>query len=261
MRARPRPGSAVPREETTPAPSGARHVVAYNWPMYVAGSAATLAGVLLGRRRRAAWAGAAVAGWWLGASLFASHRVYDRSPLHGWGWLDTVLPAGPGRHLVVSAGLDEASAPLRARNPGAPQTVADLYDALPEIESSLRRARRRVPDRSESVPARADRLPGGDGSYDTVIAPFAVHELRPAPDREALFAECARVLRPGGALVLVEHCRNAANTVAYGPGAWHFMPRAEWLRLAALSGLDMVDERRIAGLVTVFVFRASGGAG
>ncbi|PWI44390.1 hypothetical protein CK485_09840 [Streptomyces sp. ICBB 8177] len=229
--------------------------------MYVAGSAATVAGALLGRRRPVAWAGAAAAGWWLGASLLASHLVYDRSPLHGWGWLEAVLPEGPGRHLVVSAGLDEASAPLRTRHPSRPQTVADLYDALPATESSLRRARRRVPARPGSIPARADRLPGGDGSYDTVIAPFAVHELRADADREALFTECARVLRPGGALVLVEHCRNVANVVSYGPGAWHFMPRSEWLRLAALSGLDVVEERRIAGLVTVFVLRASGGAG
>ncbi|MDF3291350.1 class I SAM-dependent methyltransferase [Streptomyces silvisoli] len=239
----------------TPAPSGARHVVAYNWPLYVAGSAAAAAGAVIGRRHRAAWAGSALAAWWLSASVLASHRVYDRSPLHSWRWLDRVLPEGPGRHLVVSAGLDEASAALRARHPGAAQTVADLYDALPVTESSLRRARRRVPPRPGSIPARPHRLPGADASYDTVIAPFAVHELRRAADREALLAECARILRPGGAVVLVEHCRDAANTAVFGPGARHFMPRREWLRLAARSGLTVAHEGRIAGYVTVLVLR------
>ncbi|MGW7001884.1 class I SAM-dependent methyltransferase [Streptomyces sp. NPDC054933] len=236
-------------------PSGARHVLAYNWPMYTAGSAAAAAGAVIGRRCRAAWVGSALAVWWLAASLVASHRVYDRSDLHSWRWLDAVLPGGPGRHLVVSAGLDEASAVLRARYPRAPQTIADLYDGLPVAEPSLRRARRRVPPRPGSLPARAQRLPGADASYDTVIAPFAVHELRRAVDREALLDECARLLRPGGAVVLVEHCRDAANAAVYGPGAWHFMPRGEWLRLAARSGLTVAHESRIARYVTVLVLR------
>ncbi len=242
-------------EHHASAPSGVRHVVAYNWPLYAAGSAAVATGALIGRRHRSAWAGSALAAWWLLASLLASHRVYDRSSLHSWRWLERLLPQGPGRHLVVSAGLDEASAPLAARYPEAAQTVADLYDALPVRESSLRRARHRVPPRPGSVPARPHRLPGADASYDTVIAPFAVHELRRSADREALVEECGRLLRPGGAVVLVEHCRDAVNTAVFGPGAWHFMPRREWLRLAARSGLTVAREERIAGCVTVLVLR------
>jgi ubiquinone/menaquinone biosynthesis C-methylase UbiE len=83
---------------------------------------------------------------------------------------------------------------------------------------------------------------------------FAAHELRRAKDREQLFEECARVLRPGGRLILVEHLRDAANTAVFGPGAWHFLPRAEWLRLAAHAGLRPEAERRIAGLVTALAF-------
>jgi SAM-dependent methyltransferase len=241
--------------DCAPAPSGALQVVTYNWPLYVAGAAAVGVGAVVGRRRRAAWAGSALAAWWLSASVLASHRVYDRSPLHSWRWLDGVLPEGPGNHLVVSAGLDEASAVLRARYPGAAQTVADLYDALPVTESSLRRARRRVPPWPGSLPARPHRLPGADASYDTVIAPFAAHELRRTVDREALLDECARVLSPGGAVVVVEHCRDAANATVYGPGVWHFMPRREWLRLAGRSGLTVAHEGRIAGYVTVLVLR------
>ncbi|WP_232832000.1 class I SAM-dependent methyltransferase [Nocardiopsis sp. FIRDI 009] len=244
-------------------PSGARHVVAYNWPLYLAGGAVAVGGALVAPRlrgiaRAAAWTAGAAASWWTAASLVASHVVYDRSPLHGWGWLASDLaragrPADPGDHLVVSSGLDEASEVIGALHPGGGQTVADLYHTLPVVEPSLRRARRRVPPRPGSVACAANALPVPDASVDTVIAPFALHELRAAADREAAFGEVARVLRPGGALVLVEHCRDAANIAVYGPGAGHFMPRARWLRAARGTGLRLAHERRLGGLVTVFV--------
>ncbi|WP_241480143.1 class I SAM-dependent methyltransferase [Nocardiopsis halotolerans] len=244
-------------------PSGARHVVAYNWPLYLAGAAVAVGGALAGSRlrgtaRAAAWTAGASGAWWTVASLVASHTVYDRSPLHGWDWLAPALaragrPSHPGRHLVVSSGLDEASAVIGALHPDAEQTVADLYDALPVVESSLRRARRRVAPRPGSVACTADALPAADASVDTVIAPFALHELRAAADRDAVFGEVARVLRPGGALVLVEHCRDAANIAVFGPGAAHFMPRSRWLRAARGAGLRRASEQRLGGFVTVFV--------
>ncbi|WP_304455416.1 class I SAM-dependent methyltransferase [Nocardiopsis sp. YSL2] len=138
--------------------------------------------------------------------------------------------------------------------PQCEQIVADLYDALPVVESSLRRARRRVAPRPGSVACTAHALPAGDASMDTVIAPFALHELRDAADRDAVFGEVARTLNPGGAFVLVEHCRDAANIAAFGPGAAHFMPRSWWLRSARGAGLSLVSERRLGGWVTVFVF-------
>ncbi|MDH6121006.1 hypothetical protein ABH930_005130 [Kitasatospora sp. GAS204A] len=63
------------------------------------------------------------------------------------------------------------------------------------------------------------------------------------------------MLRPGGTLILVEHLRDAANTAVYGPGAWHFLPRSEWLRLAYGAGLVEAGERRIGGFATAFAPR------
>ncbi|MFD0345401.1 methyltransferase domain-containing protein [Kitasatospora aburaviensis] len=155
---------------------------------------------------------------------------------------------------MVSTGLDEASRPVAARHPAAPQRIADLYDPTLTTTGSIRRARRRVPPTPGSRPARPGAL-AASGSQDSVLAVFAAHELRRPADRAALFAEVARVLRPGGSLVLVEHLRDAANTAVYGPGAWHFLPRATWLSHAAEAGLEPAAERRIAGLVTAFAFR------
>ncbi|MGW4896085.1 class I SAM-dependent methyltransferase, partial [Kitasatospora sp. NPDC004240] len=202
-------------------------------------------------------AGALAAGWLLAGSTAATWCVYDRSELHGYAWLDDLLPDGPGRHLVVSAGLDETSGPVAARHPGAPQLTVDLYDPALMTEGSIRRARRRVPPVPGTVTARPSELPAADASLDSVLVVFAAHELRRAADRAALFTEAVRVLRPGGSLVLVEHLRDAANTVVYGPGAWHFRPRATWLGHAAAAGLHPAAERRIAVLVTAFTFRRS----
>ncbi|MFJ6382834.1 class I SAM-dependent methyltransferase [Kitasatospora sp. NPDC092039] len=243
-----------------PRPSGVREVVRYNWPMYAAGALTVAAGRVLARRlpgpaAALARTAAATAAGYLALSTLATCCVYDRSELHRYDWLPELLPGGPGDHLVVSTGLDEASRPLAARHPEARGRLADLYDPALTASGSIRRARRHAPPAPGGIPARPDALPAATGTLDTVFAVFAAHELRRSADRTALFAEAARALRPGGTLLLVEHLRDAANTAVYGPGAWHFLPRGTWLRHAAEAGLHRAAERRIAGLVTVFAFR------
>ncbi|GHA11946.1 class I SAM-dependent methyltransferase [Streptomyces echinoruber] len=235
--------------------SGARDVIAYNWPQYAAGLATAVACAALSGRlprplRAMARAGSAAAVGLLASATAASWFVYDRSGLYAYDWLDAVLPQAPAAHLVVGTGLDEASAPLAARWPASRQITVDLYDPAVTTEGSVRRARRRVPPPPHALPARPGALPVRPAAVDAVFLVFAAHELRRAADRERLFEECARVLRPGGRLVLVEHFRDGANTAVFGPGAWHFLPRAEWLRLAAHAGLRPAAERRVAGLVT-----------
>lgn len=50
--------------------------------------------------------------------------------------------------------------------------------------------------------ADAQRLPFGDASFDTVVCTYSLCSI---PDDRRAVAEMARVLRPGGALILAEH--------------------------------------------------------
>lgn len=62
----------------------------------------------------------------------------------------------------------------------------------------------------ELVEAGAEELPFGDGSFDTVVATY-VHCTVPDPERA--LAEIARVLRPGGCYLYLEHVHAGERTL------------------------------------------------
>jgi SAM-dependent methyltransferase len=226
-------------------------MVRYNWPKYLTAAVVLLILAALPWPWRLL-AVPGVAG--VAVSLAATWWVYDHSSLYRWRWALDLIPA-PARYAVVSTGLDEISPALRDLLPDAEPTLLDCYDPVVMTEGSVRRARRLNPPPDGSVRADVDALPVAAAEQDAVFLAFAAHELRRPAQRQALFAEVARVLRPGGRLVLVEHCRDAVTVAAYGPGAWHFYPRREWLRLARGARLTPVGEARMTPLVRALVFQ------
>jgi SAM-dependent methyltransferase len=271
----------VPEARVVAAPrrarlAGTRKILRFNWPLYACGAVACAAAVALARSsgppapvRSAGTVVAIAAAYLLVASTLVSWWVYDHSGLHRWAWLLPGLArvggartradgarggrAGvAGRWAACHAGFDEAGAAL-AGLLGPPVAVLDFGAGLPRRSGSLRRARQAFPPDRAARPAAPGSLPLEAGALDTVLLVFAAHEVRRREQRAALFRELARVVRPGGAVVLVEHPRALASLLAFGPGAWHFYPHGSWLALAGGAGFELAAELRqtpfVRGLV------------
>ena len=105
---------------------------------------------------------------------------------------ERVLEVGPGTGYYT---LDVAS----AVRPGGSVDVVDLQQEM--LDHTMRRARERGIE--NITPARADarRLPHPDASFD---AAYLVAVLGEIPDQPAVLRELARVLKPGGRLVVGE---------------------------------------------------------
>jgi SAM-dependent methyltransferase len=242
---------------------GMRQILHYNKRFYLlAGFAATLATAALLLQNPPAWLTVLLVGFVaataLGSasSLLVSHYIYDRSHLFAWDWLRLRVDP-PARWVVLHAGLDEASPGLRRLFPAASADVLDVYDPNEMPEPSIAVARRLTPLPEPARRASAAALPLDDSAIDLALLFFVAHELRRPAARERLFHELRRVLRPGGRLGLVEHLRDWPNVLAFGPGALHFFPRREWLRLVALAGLRTVDECRLTPFVRAFFLERS----
>lgn len=243
---------------------GAATIARFNWPFYVA-ALAVLIGATAGAftltggfMRLVMLAAALAAAYFLIGSLGVSHLVYDRSDLYRLGWVDRALGGmKPVGVIFCHAGLDETSRALRDRLRPAKWTVLDHFDAASMTEASIQRARRMFPPTAETVPAPFAHWPAPDADADAVFALFAVHEFRQDAERRAWFAEARRCLRSGGRVIVVEHLRDLANFIAFGPGFMHFHSRAAWERSWRGAGLKTIDEFCVTPWVRVFVLGVS----
>jgi len=111
------------------------------------------------------------------------------------------LAAASGRTIDIGAGT--------GANLGLyPQTVSRLVLAEPDPHM-LKQLRSKVGEagtEAEVIEAPAQSLPFEDSSFDTAIFTLV---LCTVPEPAAALAEVARVLRPGGKLLYLEHVRSA----------------------------------------------------
>lgn len=241
---------------------GLLQIVRYNWNLYIAALlvCAPVVGLVLAIHLPTAVAallilGATAAVFWLALSLAVSYYVYDRSDLYRWQWIRDRVASNP-RHVVnIHAGLDETSLALQEMYPAAEVTILDIYDPAEMPEPSIARARRDARSALAAVKADFRRLPLPNASTDLATVIFVAHELRRPASKEAFFRELERVIKPGGSILLVEHVRDAWNLLAFGPGAFHFFPRREWLRVAATTGFELSTEISRTVFVRALVFR------
>jgi SAM-dependent methyltransferase len=237
---------------------GLLQIFNYNRPFYMRTLSAAIATVILSvwlpialRAPLLLAAGAAV--FWTCSSLLVSHYVYDRSTFYTLLWLHDCLSRSPARWINIHSGIDETSLAIASMFPSSEGQIADIYDPREMTEPSIERARRLAAATLAATDWRA--LPAPDQEFDTAFLIFAAHELRHHEARVRLFREIARVLRIGGELVLVEHSRDWANFLAFGPGFLHFFSARTWQNAANAVDLPIRLHRTVTPFVHVFVLR------
>jgi ubiquinone/menaquinone biosynthesis C-methylase UbiE len=94
-----------------------------------------------------------------------------------------------------------------------PDAVTRLMLVEPDRHMRARLGRRvsEVLPSAEIVEARADRLPFPDASFDTAVVTYVLCSV---PDQQAALSEIARVLKPDGRLLFLEHVRSEDPKVA-----------------------------------------------
>jgi SAM-dependent methyltransferase len=128
-----------------------------------------------------------------------------RLPLTGGDVLSVGCGRHPGRHLFPKPAFRMTGVDLDE------ETIGELRESG-ELDAG--------------AVARAGELPYEPGSFDVVLYRLVLHHIAWQGPVEPAFAEAARLLRPGGALVAVE------------PGLWH--PVGAGLTLANRAGLGPV---------------------
>ncbi len=73
-------------------------------------------------------------------------------------------------------------------------------------------------------------VPLTNNSCDVVVFGFGTHEI-PATERELIFNEAQRILKPGGKLLLFEHGIDFLNYLFFGPVIYHVTQAREWKKL------------------------------
>lgn len=135
-------------------------------------------------------------------------------------WLS--FPKSADRHILdLATGTADLAIALAHKFPAAHITALDLTPAMMEIGRS-KVAAAGYNERIEFVEGNAQALPFSDHSFDAVTCAFG---FRNFPNKQKALEEAARVLKPGGELLVLELFRMES----------HFFARLTscWLRIVA----------------------------
>ena len=134
---------------------------------------------------------------------------------------ESLLALASGRVLELGAGTG-----LNLRHYSEAVEALVLTDPTGPMLSRLRRRARRSRLDCTVVPAGAERLPFNDDSFDTVVSTLVLCNVN---DPRRAIDEIARVLRPGGRLLFLEHVRAESRRLA----RWQDRLHRPWHAFAA----------------------------
>ena len=159
-----------------------------------------------------------IAGWMVWDSKFGQVRERERLlDLLTWTGRERVLEVGCGRGLLL-VGAAKRLTPGEGSAAGIDLwQKEDLSGNRPE--ATLENARLEgVAERVEVRTADMRQMPFPGASFDTVLSMNAIHNIYSKPGRAGAIAEICRVLKPGGAVLIVDirHIRQYAAALGAG---------------------------------------------
>lgn len=229
----------------------------YSWPyafghllVLAAGLAATIVAVRVGWRWWWVAVCAIVSAWGLAGTVVMHYAIQINEPIRLP--TDAFLASGEGRVLDLGAGSGRAAIGVALARAKTRVTAVDLYQGYYGIDDNTPQRLRRnaaiagVGGRIDARTADMRQLPFGDGEFDAAISVAAIDHLR-WPDIEQALREAARVLKPGGELLVVSlnpdrWVHVAMPVTLHGHGYWGQSQKlARWQEAFAKAGFA-VDE-------------------
>ena len=110
------------------------------------------------------------------------------------------LPVEAQRVLDVATGTGDVAIEIAGHRPQTEVIGADFVEKMMRV-AELKTAQKGLTDRIHYVAADATRLPFCDNEFDAATIAFG---LRNIPDRLSAIREIARVIKPGGKLIVLE---------------------------------------------------------
>lgn len=244
--------------------SGTVSTLLYNWPIFTGalffGVVALAASSWLPAPWNWLFLGSGVAVLALGVSILVTTFF-----VHDWGHkqeYDRLAELGDVADanvvIDITCGKLRGSRGLLRHHQQGHYFLIDVYDPAKMNDPALRRARAMEPPllterRIYQRPGQADRLPVPHKWADVIFCNFSLHEIQDSADREALFDEFTRVLKPNGRLLIAEQGRDLLNLIAFGPGAFSFFSPATWSKHLKQAGFAIEHHERWRGFVHLWV--------
>jgi len=186
--------------------------------------------------------------------LIISAYVYDYSGYYNFSWLDTIVP-NPGKAALVvniNAGFDETSFIIKDKFAQSELRVFDFYNASRHTEPAIKRARKVSLVYPNTQLIESDNIPLPDKSADFIFLLSAVHEIRSHDEKVHFLAECRRMCKPGGQVIMVEHLRDIPNFLAFSVGFAHFFARSVWKNAFKRAGFTSLRETKFTPFMSIF---------
>jgi ubiquinone/menaquinone biosynthesis C-methylase UbiE len=244
--------------------SGAISTLLYNWPIFSGALLFSLIALVVSIVINNLWSWVLLVGaiGVLGLVfniLAASFIVYDWGQKREYDRLAELGNLSEANVVIdITCGKLRGTRGLLSRFQQGHYFVIDIYDAQKMTDAALRRAREMEPPlaagrRIYRRTGTYDGLPIPPNWADVIYCSFSLHELQHETDRQAIFAEFARILKPNGKLLMAEHGRDLFNFVAFGPGVLGFLAPVTWAKHITEAGLVIQHHERWRGLVHLWV--------